>query len=77
MFARYDEQAKDRKFSALGALFALAIGVGFVFYGAWGISSMCGIFTLIFGIPPLFFGKDRFKKTMHLLSWIGTFGWLG
>ena len=74
MFERYDEQACDRKQLVLCALATLALSVGFVFYEAWVIGSMFGIFTLVFGIPPFFFGKERFEKTMDVLSWIGTFG---
>ena len=77
MFEPYGEQARDRKFSALGALAALVLCVGFVFYGAWWIGCVCGIFALVFGIPPFVFGKERFATTMHILSWIGAFGWLG
>lgn len=77
MFERYGEQARDRKFSALGALFALVLCVGSVFYGAWWIGSVFRIFALVFDVPPFVFGKERFATTMHVLSWIGTFGWLG
>lgn len=77
MFERYGEQARDRKFSALGALVALVLCVGFVCYGAWWEGAVCGIFALVFGIPPFAFGKERFATTLHVLSWIGTFGFLG
>lgn len=77
MFERYGEQARDRKLSVMAALLFLAIGVGCFFHQAWGAGSMFCILTLIFGIPPFFFGKERFEKTERVLSWIGTFGWLG
>jgi len=77
MFERYGEQARDRKFSVMTALCLLAIGAGFVFYGAWAIGLMFVALAVIFGIPPFLFGKERFERTMHVLSWIGTFGWLG
>jgi len=77
MFERYDEQARDRKLSVLVALIALALCAGSAFYGAWWMSSVSAIFALVFGIPPIFFGKERFEKTERVLSWIGTFGPLG
>lgn len=77
MFERYDEQAMDRKLLVLSTFICLLLSVICVFYQAWGLGSTLGVLALIFGIPPVFFGKYRFEKTMHVLSWIGTFGWLG
>jgi Flp pilus assembly protein TadB len=74
MFERYDEQARDRTLSLVGAFLLLAFGVGCCFYQAWVAASIFVFLTLMFGVPPLFFGKERYEKYLRLLNRLPDLG---
>lgn len=74
MFERYDEQARDRTLSVVGAFLFLAFGIGCCFYKAREGAFIFGFLTLMFGIPPLFFGKDRYEKWMRFLNRLPDLG---